>query len=98
MILGEDIEEFKPENIQAGFLVNPNKRLDFQIIRGLRHLAKSEGASYVSFQNHHRVNSYGVYVDYLKSYLVLARFFNRRQDSGINSFISEPHASISNNT
>jgi hypothetical protein len=97
LTLGEDIEEFKPENIRMGFLVEVTKSLDFQIVRGLRHLARSEGALYVAFQNPYGDNSYGTTIPSLNKTLVLARFFNRKYDAGMDPFILEPQTSISNN-
>ena len=82
LVLGEDIEEFFPDRVESGILVKENSHLDFQIVRGLRHLARLENAFYVAYPltNDH---FYGQYIPALKRTLVLPRFFNRKYDTGI---------------
>ena len=80
LVLGEDIEEFTPDNIHMGILVDTNSRLDFQVVRGLRHLAILENALYVAFQGIE--GCYAEPVPFFKRDLVLPRFFNRKYDTG----------------
>ncbi len=87
LVVGEDIEEFFPENNDLGVLVVGDNKTDLKVIRGLRHLARLEKAMYVSFKKIGPGCYYGSYVPSLKSDLVLARFFNRKYDLGI-----DPHA------
>lgn len=87
LVLREDIEEFKPENNQLGILLGCNDRADLNVIRGLRHLARLERALYFTFQKIGEKGCYGTYVQSFESDLVLARFFNRKYDTGI-----DPHA------
>jgi len=86
LVLGEDIGEFVPDNVKMGFLVNSNSRLDSQIVRGLRHLARLENALYVSFQSIEG-NNYGHFIPFFNQTLVLPRFFNRKYDTGIDPHI-----------
>jgi hypothetical protein len=86
LILGEDIQEFFPDKIQMGVLVDSkSSSLDLQIVRGLRHLARLENAFYVSY-NIIEGDCYGEFVPFFDKTLVLPRFFNRKFDTGI-----DPH-------
>jgi hypothetical protein len=81
---GLDIEEFIPENVEIGFLVKPGERLDFHVVRGLRHLARLENAEYVTYK-FISGNCYGESVEFLDRTLVLPRFFNRKHNLKLTS-------------
>lgn len=83
LVLNEDIYEFHSENNVLGFLASVNSKYDFSVVRGLRHLARLEGALYVTFQSIGENKCIGTHINSLKSDLVLARFFNRKYDMGI---------------
>lgn len=86
LILGKNIEEFFPDNLQLGFLIDDeNPMLDRQMVRGLRHFARLENAFYVSYQLINR--GYGEPVPFFDKTLILPRFFNRKSDSRIRNEI-----------